>query len=88
MINVPYSAKVRSDPDNAPRPSWGVAYIDKKTVPSFLCVCGMRGALIEHDVKKDGTVDPSVIHDVCGFHDHIKLEHWPGWDTLNPPLLN
>ena len=88
MITVPYDSRVRSDPDNAPRPSWGIAYRDKKPIPSFLCTCGMRGALFDHDVGDDGKVTPSVVHEECGFHDHIKLEHWPGWDALEPALLN
>ena len=88
MIIVPYDQRVRSDPDNAPRPSWGVALRDSKPIPSFLCVCGMRGALFDHDVDADGTVNPSVVHDECGFHDSIKLEHWPGWDALKLVMLN
>ena len=88
MIVVPYDQRVRSDPNNAPRPSWGVAMRDGKPVPSFVCECGMRGALFDHDVDHKGMVDPSVVHDVCGFDKTIQLEHWPGWDALKPIMLN
>ncbi len=39
--------------------------------------CG-QFATLDHDIKEDGTVHPSVVcpYDGCNFHDYIKLEGW------------
>lgn len=88
MITIPYDQRVRSDPDNAEKPAWGVITLDGKPTLYFMCPCGKRGALFDHDIADDGTVTPSVVHEDCGFHDYIKLEHWPGQDILIPTLVN
>lgn len=33
-------------------------------------------SLIQHIIDTDGTVHPSVVCTICGFHDSVKLLGW------------
>lgn len=40
--------------------------------------CGQYAGLSDHEIKEDGTVDPSMVcpNKGCDFHDYVKLEEW------------
>ena len=46
---------------------------------SFTCpICGQTGVLVDHEIKDDGSVHPSVVcpTEGCSFHEYIQLEGW------------
>lgn len=52
---------------------------------TIICPNKHYGALINHEILEDGTVQPSVVCPIqgCGFHDNIKLEGWDRDETQN-----
>lgn len=52
---------------------------------TFTCPkCGTYGDLVDHEIRGDGVVTPSVICPTnCGFHDNIVLEGWIGLNGVN-----
>lgn len=51
--------------------SW---FEDKDSLVHIVCPkCGGAGVLDQHNIKTDGTVEPSVVCP-CGFHEFIKLK--------------
>ena len=80
-MQIQSDIRVRVDPKNAPRLSWHPVNLDGKEFPYFICTCGERGPLCDHDITGEGMVVPSVMHD-CGFHETIQLVGWPGWEFL------
>lgn len=91
MITIPFDHRVRTDREHAARPSWGVVIFNGKAWPYFMCACGARGAISDHEIDERGVVSPSVLH-TCGFHAFIQLDSWPGWEyldlNLKQPVLN
>jgi hypothetical protein len=62
--------------------------------PVIICKCGAHLGCQLHHIHRDGSVTASFYHqDGCGFHEHITLADWPGYDfpphinTLTPPVM-
>ena len=50
-----------------------------KRSAGFTCPrCGLTGSLSDHEIRPDGTVNPSVVcpGEGCDFHAFIRLEGW------------
>jgi hypothetical protein len=69
------------------QPAWDISR-DSKLVADYgdgldgvvvlRCNCGKVIRLLDHRIKPDGTIEPSVWHDVpgCGWHVFARLEEW------------
>jgi hypothetical protein len=63
--------------DHAPG-TWKGLKTEQGRKASFTCPnCGKIGSLADHDIGKNGEVNPSVVcpYD-CGFHEYIRLAGW------------
>lgn len=61
-----------------PMPAWGY---DAGMTPFIRCACGLCMGIGDHTVESDGTINPSVWHDVpeCGWHVMAILDDWMGY---------
>ena len=65
-----------------PREKWNPVDLGGgKMSAAFNCpFCGAHGTLEDHEIKADGTVEPSLIcpndEKGCMFHDHVRLLGW------------
>ena len=79
-------------------PAWDISY-DPTTVQKYghgnpgvvlvRCNCGLVIRMLGQQISADGTVSPSIWHDVpeCGWHIWGKFEGWDQgeWDTAGKP---
>lgn len=72
----PLRRVLRRSPGVAPGPGWFIVKSDGKKVVKLGCPDCHHVGTLDHEVRADGTVWPSVVCQVkgCGFHEYIKLE--------------
>lgn len=67
--------------EKPPRPGWMPMIVNVHTgqfVVYMVCPNGHISSLSDHEIDKDGQVDPSVVcpEAGCGFHEWVILDGW------------
>jgi hypothetical protein len=82
LVFYPIQPAPDGDPHAIPPGHYRIKLRNHKPVVIVACPeCSKMGALLDHHVKPNGEVWPSVVcaHG-CGWHVYVRLEGWPNVD--------